>query len=115
MKAGRVVEWILRILIAGIFLVAGIDKFGPRPLWVRMFNDIGFGQWFRYFTGSVEVAGAILLLVPRTTPIAAFLIGCTMIGIVIAHVALHHLGPPTLVIGLLFCGLIWVYRRARTF
>ncbi|MEU4345460.1 DoxX family protein [Nocardia sp. NPDC023852] len=31
---------------------------------MRIFNDIGFGDWFRYFTGVVEIAGGIGLLVP---------------------------------------------------
>jgi hypothetical protein len=34
-----------------------------------MFDKIGLGQWFRYVTGSLEVVGALLLLVPRTSAI----------------------------------------------
>ncbi len=30
------------------------------------FNQIGLGQWFRYFTGATEAIAGILLLVPAT-------------------------------------------------
>ena len=35
--------------------------------WVRTFDAIGLGQWFRYATGIVEVAGGLLFLVPAAT------------------------------------------------
>jgi hypothetical protein len=33
--------------------------------WVGLFRQIGLGQWFRYFTGAVEILGGVLVLVPR--------------------------------------------------
>lgn len=56
--------WVLRILLAVLFLYQGIDKFSERRLWLRVFEEIGFGQWFRYFTGVVEISGALMLLIP---------------------------------------------------
>jgi hypothetical protein len=34
-------------------------SFQPSPR-VRIFDRIGFGQWFRYFTGTLQVAGAFV-------------------------------------------------------
>jgi len=44
-------DWMFRGGIALIFVFAGIDKFSPS--WIKLFRKIGFGQWFRYFTGVV--------------------------------------------------------------
>ena len=30
-------------------------------------TNIGVGRWFLYLTGALEVGGAILLLIPRTS------------------------------------------------
>ena len=56
MKAG-IGTWALRIFLAVAFLFFGLLKFreGDGSLYVRIFELIGFGQWFRYFTGVVEV------------------------------------------------------------
>ena len=32
---------------------------------VLIFNRIGFGQWFRYFTGTLQILGGALVLIPR--------------------------------------------------
>jgi hypothetical protein len=34
---------------------------------VRRFDQIGLGQWFRVFTGALQVGGALLLLIPRVS------------------------------------------------
>ena len=38
---------------------------------VEMFTTIGIGQWFRYVVGALEIFGAIGVLVPRTSGLAA--------------------------------------------
>jgi uncharacterized membrane protein YphA (DoxX/SURF4 family) len=84
-----------------VFLFEGLDKFAERRLWLRVFDEIGFGQWFRYFTGIVEVSGAVMLLIPRTTVIAAGLLGCTMIGALLVHVFVTGVGPQTMFVTIL--------------
>lgn len=110
-KAG---EWALRVLLALVFVVAGVDKF-VGPMWVRVFNDIGFGQWFRYFTGVVEVLGALLLLVRPATMIAIPMLMCTMLGALLVHVTVVGVGFPTIAVGILLAllgGLGLLYRRS---
>jgi hypothetical protein len=48
-----------------MFLMVGFFKLSGDPRLVGLFDAIGFGQWFRYVTGSLEVLGALLLLIPR--------------------------------------------------
>jgi putative oxidoreductase len=77
-------DWAFRAGVALAFVIFGAEKlFGEG--WVSLFAGIGIGQWFRYFTGSAQVAGAALLLVPRTARLGAALLGSTMLGAMAAH------------------------------
>ena len=93
--------WTMRILLAAVFLFEGIDKFSERRLWLRIFDEIGFGQWFRYFTGAVEISGALTLLIPKATLVAVGLLVSTMIGALLVHVLVIGVGPQTVVVGIL--------------
>ena len=70
-RRGDALLWTLQILLAVLFLYQGVDKFSERRLWLRIFEEIGFGQWFRYFTGacSVKVSG---IFWPRSSPQSSF-------------------------------------------
>jgi putative oxidoreductase len=68
-KIGNVVVWILQILLAAQFVYSGYLLF--TDAFVAKFDDIGFGQWFRYFTGVLEIGTALGLLVPRVCGHAA--------------------------------------------
>jgi putative oxidoreductase len=72
-KSTIVLSWLLRGLVALAFLAAGGSKLIAAPAMVAMFAAIGVGQWFRLLTGTLEVAGAIGLLLPRVTIYAALL------------------------------------------
>ena len=68
-KIGNIVVWILQIALALQFFKNGYALFTDD--FVKKFDDIGFGQWFRYFTGVLEISAAIGLLIPRVCGIAA--------------------------------------------
>ncbi len=108
----KAITWTLRIVIAALFLYEGMDKFSERRLWIRVFTEIGVGQWFRYFTGIIECAGAVLLLIPRTSVVGAALLACTMVGALLAHVFVIGIGPQTVVVGVLL-GLLLVVVAGR--
>jgi putative oxidoreductase len=72
--------WLPRIALAIVFLDVGVQKFTGDRMWVRVFDRIGVGQWFRYVTGTMQVGGAALLLVPRAAAVGFILVGCTMLG-----------------------------------
>ena len=100
-RRGEALIWTLRILLAVLFLYQGVDKFSERRLWLRIFDEIGFGQWFRYFTGIVEISGALMLLIPNATLVGVGLLICTMIGALIVHVFVTGVGPQTVFVGVL--------------
>lgn len=106
--------WTMRILLAALFLYQGIDKFSERRLWLRIFEEIGFGQWFRYFTGVVEVSGALMLLIPKATLVAVGLLVCTMIGAILVHVLVIGVGPQTVFVGILLLMLCTVGAKHAT-
>ncbi|XZE56356.1 DoxX family protein [Planctomycetaceae bacterium SH139] len=94
--------WVLQVLLAAMFLMAGISKLMGQEMMVQNFETIGLGQWFRYVTGAVEVAAAILLVVPNFSWLGAGLLVCTMIGATLAHLsALGGSAVPAIVLGVL--------------
>jgi putative oxidoreductase len=99
--------WLLRAFVCIAFVVIGLDKFDPDPHneWVRIFAQIGFGQWFRYVTGVVEVGGAILYLFPRTVIAGAVLLGGAMAGAILAHLTVLH-DPITIIIPLALLAVV---------
>jgi uncharacterized membrane protein YphA (DoxX/SURF4 family) len=110
-----VITWTLRVLVALIFVYEGLDKFGTRGLWIRLFAEIGIGQWFRYATGIAEVAGAVLVLVPRATPVAVAMLLCILVGAFLAHVFIIGVGVPhSVVVGVLFVAVTAIGWRCRS-
>lgn len=111
--AVNVTLWAVQILLAAFLLIASAaPKFAGQRDAVETFNQIGWGQWFRYFTGTCEAAGAIGLLIPRlATPAAIGLIGL-MIGAVLTQLLV--LAPAWALLpaayGVLFAIIAW-YRR----
>ena len=104
----RIVGWSLRVAVAVIFAVTGVEKFSSSPTsyWLGLFAEIGLGQWFRFFTGIVEILGGLLFLIPALTTIAAAILIATMLGAVLVHaVVFHHPGngivPAAYLIGVL--------------
>ena len=84
-KAWNVVLWVLQIVLAADFLMSGGMKLAGAPDMIKLFDAIGVGQWFRHVTGVLEVAGALLLLVPRACGLGALLLACVMLGAVATH------------------------------
>ena len=78
--------WIVKGLLAAIFFAAGGAKLYGVPMMVENFEHIGLGQWFRYVTGLLEVAGGIAILLPSITAFGALLLSCIMVGAVVTHV-----------------------------
>jgi uncharacterized membrane protein YphA (DoxX/SURF4 family) len=60
-----VVRWILCLLVAFAFVMVGGMKLVSRPRMVQEFNQVGLGQRFRFFIGTLEVIGGLGLLVPK--------------------------------------------------
>jgi uncharacterized membrane protein YphA (DoxX/SURF4 family) len=78
--AKEVFAWMLALLLVVMFAHAGIVKFDPHGGWTRAFHNWGFPDWFLITVGVLEVAAALLLLVPRTARFGAAIIIVLMIG-----------------------------------
>src|SRR5229473_7951822 len=113
-KIVKVGLWILQIGAAGMFLMVGFLKLSGDPQLVGLFDAIGLGQWFRYVTGSVEVLGALLLLIPRLSGLGALLLVGTMLGAVATHLFIVGGSPLPAIILLIVTGAIAWGRRQRT-
>ena len=113
-KIMNVSLWILQIAAAGMFLMVGFFKLAGDPQMVGLFDAIGLGQWFRYLTGSVEVLGAILLLIPRLSGLGALLLVPAMLGAVATHLFVVGGSALPATILLIVTGIIAWGRRQRT-
>ena len=81
-------DWVLRVAVAVVFVAAGWGKFSndPQSDWVKIFQQIGFGDWFRYVAGVVEIGGGVAFLVPRLTVVGMALLAPTMVGAMLTHI-----------------------------
>lgn len=84
-KAIRVFLWIAQIIGAAIFFLAGLNKWMGNPEMVQVFDKVGFGQWFRYFAGGVEILAAGLLLTRHYSGVGALLLVPVMVGAILTH------------------------------
>ena len=105
-RARNVLLWVLQILTAAAFLMAGFAGLSGQPMMVETFDKIGIGQRFRYVTGSIEIASAILLLIPLLTPVGAAHLVCTMTGAVLTHLVLIGGSPVPALVLLCFAAII---------
>jgi len=59
-RAASLLSGFFRGFSVSLFLAAGSAKTGRLPLqWSMFFDKVGVGQWFRYFTGLLEVVAGI--------------------------------------------------------
>jgi putative oxidoreductase len=77
-KGRTIAIWALRVVLGLLFLFVGITKLTGTANTVEYFAAIGWGQWFRYLTGVLDVVGAVLLFVPRWTCYGAIMLACSV-------------------------------------
>jgi uncharacterized membrane protein YphA (DoxX/SURF4 family) len=78
-------DWAIRGSVALVFAIFGMEKLGGSSEWVSLFARLGLGQWFRTFTGILQVTGGALLLIPGAARFGATLLACTMAGAIFVH------------------------------
>ncbi len=77
----RITVRVLQILLAVFFAVPSASpKLVGHSSAAESFDRIGFGDWFMYLVGGLELAGAIALLVPVLSGVAALALGALMAG-----------------------------------
>ena len=103
-------------IVLGLFFVAdGVIKLTGVSKTVQLFERIGWGQWFRYFTGAVVLVGGVMMLLRlRWTFAGAVACACTVgTGALLYGLRLHR--DPTLptVLTVLTVGLAVLAYSAR--
>jgi putative oxidoreductase len=86
--------WLLRGAVGFVFVSIGCEKLAavPGSMWFKLFAQIGWGQWFRDFTGVIQILGGTLIVLPRTALVGMTMLACTMAGAILFH--LFVLGDP---------------------
>ena len=87
-KTQIILSWLLRLIAAGILLQTLFFKFTGAEESKYIFSTLGVEPWGRIGSGVIELAAAILLLIPRTATIGALLALGTMSGAILSHLAI---------------------------
>ncbi len=85
MKLKMILSWALRIVAAVILLQTLYFKFTGNPESVELFTKLGVEPWGRIGTGVIELIASILLLIPSTVFVGAFLGVGLMAGAIVSH------------------------------
>ena len=98
---------LLRTVLSLGFAWFGLEKLLGLPGAVALYDALGFGQWPRYVTGTVETLGGVLLWT-SAAPLAALALIATMVvgttakallvGPPVAHIAALGLGTAILLV-----------------
>lgn len=81
----RIGLWSVKAVLALVFIAAGSMKLYGTPAMVQTFEQIGFGQWFRYLTGVLELVGAVAILIPAIAGFGGLLLSSIMVGATLTH------------------------------
>ena len=79
-KTGAWLLWILTLFGALTMAAAGAGKFAAPQRWQALFAGWGYPPWFMILTGTLEIGGSLLLLIPGTAIYAAGLLAAVMAG-----------------------------------
>ena len=81
----NIISWVLRIAAAAILLQTLYFKFTGHPESVELFTKLGVEPWGRIGTGVIELITGIILLIPASAFIGAFLGIGLMFGAILSH------------------------------
>lgn len=101
------VLWVLQAVVALSFGSAAVQKLGGSAYMANVFDEIGFGAWFRYAVGVVELVGAIGLLVPTFSGAAAIGLVVVALGGTIANAMIGENPVFPLIFLLLAIAVAW--------
>lgn len=112
--AGTVLLWAVQVGLGVAFVVLGVVRLTGSSTAVETLEQIGLGQWLRYVTRAVELAGGVGLLIPRLAgPAALGLVG-VMAGATAANVLVLSpvMAVLTVALGVVAASIAWA-RRAE--
>ncbi len=112
-RAVNVGLWVAQVVTALAFVFAALGKFGGDPMIVETFDKVGFGDWFRYFIGVLEVLGAVALFVPPLVGLAGLAFVGLMVGALVVTIAVVG-GSVVLPLALLIFSAVIAWGRRRS-
>ncbi|WP_063780918.1 DoxX family protein [Nonomuraea sp. SBT364] len=112
-KVGSAALWVLQVVAAGWFVMSALAKFGGAEPAASTFEAIGWGDWFRYLVGVLEVAGAVALLVPRLAGLAGLAFVGLMAGAAVTEAFVSG-GGVVLPLALLVVSAVIAWGRRRS-
>ncbi|MFF0290999.1 DoxX family protein [Streptomyces sp. NPDC005262] len=113
-KARNIVLWVLQVILASVFVMVGASKLAGAQDMVKIFQDVGAGQWLRYVTGSLELAGAVLLLVPRLSVLGGLILTGVMTGAFLTCLFVIDESPVPAAVLLVLAAVVTWNRRELT-
>ncbi|MEV1052744.1 DoxX family protein [Streptomyces sp. NPDC049887] len=108
----------LQVLLA-LFLggASALPKLVGHSSAAASFDRIGFGDWFMYAVGALELAGAVALLIPVLSGVAALALIGLMAGALVTQVTVfdgqHALTPVLVALPLAFVARVRGHRNAE--
>jgi uncharacterized membrane protein len=110
-RARVLIGWALRIVMAVAIAPAGVLKIAGAQVMVDLFAAVGVGQWLRYVTGALEIAGAVGLLIPLLSGLAAAGLVALLAGATITNIFVVNQSPIAPLAMLTLCAVIaWLQR-----
>ena len=87
-RGRTIISWVLVVLLALAFLASAAVKL--TGVATRMFAHWGYPAWFAKVIGVIELAGAVGLIIPKTTRHAVLGLTVIMFGAAYTHLANHE-------------------------
>lgn len=111
-KALNITLWTVQSVLAAFYAFAAVPKILGDPTTAQMMDQIGLANWVGYFIGAAEVAGAVGLLIPRLTSLAATGLSLLMIGATVTNTYTMGAGAAamTLVLAVVFAAIAYSRR-----
>jgi putative oxidoreductase len=99
---------IAEIALGLMFVAAGLVKLSGMAFMVELFASLGFGQWLRYVTALVELAGGVLLIAGHMEYLAALALAVIMVGATASSIMVFNRSPiPPMLTFLALVVLAW--------
>jgi putative oxidoreductase len=110
-KSRNILTWSLSAFAAAVLLLSVFMKLSGNPEAVENFLNWGYSDSFRMFIGVCELFGAVGLLIPPFTTLAACGLSIVMTGAVFTH--LSHAQAPQAAIPLVLLAIVLYLARER--
>jgi len=104
-KTQSILMWILTVVLAAVFVLAGVGKLVGVKDVVEAFQHFGYPSWFRILIGIIEVTCGVALLFPKIAIDAASFLVVIMLGAILTELIVGDSIIPPLVVMILVGGL----------